>query len=145
MRTTLPLLMLLNGVLMASPADRKALPLFFIPNEGQAPPPVRFLAKGSGLTAYFAPKETVFRLASATVRVEFAGAITAAMTGEDALAAHANFLREGQSRTGVPLYATLLYRGVYDGIDMVYGGDGRKLKSEFRVAPGADAGLIRVR
>jgi hypothetical protein len=37
------------------------------------------------------------------------------------------------------------YRALYPGIDMVYGGEGRDLKSEFVVAPGADPSRIRVR
>jgi hypothetical protein len=37
------------------------------------------------------------------------------------------------------------YRALYPGIDMVSGGEGRDLKSEFVVAPGADPSRIRVR
>ena len=40
---------------------------------------------------------------------------------------------------------TLIYRGIYPGIDMTYGGDGRSLKSEFRISPSADPSRIRLR
>src|ERR1039458_6358065 len=44
-----------------------------------------------------------------------------------------------------PLYGGVVYRSLYPGIDMVYGADGRNLKSEFVVAPRAEPSAIRVR
>src|ERR1035437_1646027 len=43
------------------------------------------------------------------------------------------------------LYGGVVYRSLYPGIDMIYGADGRNLKSEFVVAPRADPSAIRVR
>ena len=39
----------------------------------------------------------------------------------------------------------VIYRGLYRGIDMSFGGSGSLLKSEFLLQPGADAGLIRLK
>ena len=46
--------------LAASPASN-GIPLFFVANNGQTSPEVRFMAKGSGLTAYFLKDEAVFQ------------------------------------------------------------------------------------
>jgi hypothetical protein len=63
------------------------------------------------------------------------------------LPGHASFLLGAQQdwRPDVPLYGAVAYRELYAGIDMVYGGEGRNLKSEYVVAPGADPSRIRVR
>ncbi|MBM3793356.1 MAG: hypothetical protein FJW31_04665 [Acidobacteria bacterium] len=47
-------------------------------------------------------------------------------------------------RAGLPTFGALRYESVYPGIDMVYGSAGL-LKSEFLLAPGADATRIRMR
>jgi hypothetical protein len=67
--------------------------------------------------------------------------------GIERLPGHANFLIGAPRdwRPDVPLYGAVVYRALYPGIDMVYGGQGRDLKSEFVVAPGADPSRIRVR
>src|SRR5258708_18952004 len=62
--------------------------------------------------------------------------------------ARANFL-VGDSpalwRQNVALVERVIYRGLYRGIDMSFGGTGSLLKSEFLLEPGADAGLIRLK
>lgn len=51
----------------------------------------------------------------------------------------------GLPESRVPAFRALLYRSVYDGIDFVVRFDGRQMKSEYRVAPGASPGRIRFR
>jgi hypothetical protein len=124
------------------------VPLFFIANHGQAPSEVRFMAQGSGLTAFFSPGEGLFRVGDASVRVQFeGGSLSVEVEGIEPLPGQANFLtgEADQWRLGVPLYGGVRYRQLYPGIDMVYGANGRNLKSEFVVAPGADPAQIRVR
>ena len=124
------------------------VPLFFAANEGQAPAEVRFMAKGSGLTAFFLQGEVVFRTAASSVRMRMEGAnLAARVEGADPLAGRVSFLTGAEEnwRTGLPTYGAVAYRGLYAGIDMVYGGSGRNLKSEFVVAPGGDPLQIRVR
>ncbi|MGA9624181.1 MAG: hypothetical protein WBL65_14330 [Bryobacteraceae bacterium] len=82
-----------NGAALAANPVRDAAPLFFIANQGQAPPAVRFMAKGSGLTAYFAPHEALFRAAGTSVRMQFEGANPSLkVEGMERLPGHANFL-----------------------------------------------------
>ena len=147
MRHLLIALLAVLPALAATP-DTGRIPLFFIENHGQAAPEVRFMAQGSGLTAYFTPEAALFRVAGAAVRLQFLGSSPSVrLEGSGLLQARANFLTgaEQEWRVGVPLYGSVVYRGLYPGIDMVYGGNGRRLKSEFVVAPGADPARIRLR
>lgn len=48
-------------------------------------------------------------------------------------------------RTNVPNYRTVVYKDIYDGIDLKYYGDGRALKYDFIVKPGADVSQIKIR
>jgi len=137
-----------NGAALAANPVHNAVPLFFIANRGQAPPAVHFMAKGSGLTAYFSPGEVLFRVAGRSVRVQFEKANPSPrIEGMERLPGHASFLIGAQRdwRPDVPLYGAVAYRELYPGIDMVYGGEGRDLKSEFVVGSGADPSRIRFR
>jgi hypothetical protein len=133
------------AALAAGPGDQA--PLFFIANHGQASSEVRFMAQGSGLTAYFSREQALFRIASSSMRLEFLGAAPSSLEGITPLDARANFLTgtEDEWRRDVPLYGAILYRDLYPGIDMLYGANGRNLKSEFLVTPGADPARIRLR
>src|SRR3954469_21188048 len=90
-----------------------SLPLVFVPNRGQAHGDVRFLAKGARLNAYFSPREAVFQMDAASLRIEFAGATgprRIEATGQSS--GIANFLvgPEETWRTGVPLLEGVAYR-----------------------------------
>src|SRR5437762_10993209 len=141
MHTTRNLLLVwITGCAALSANSGDTVPLVFIANQGQAPASVRFMVKGSGLTAFFSPREARFRSGDAFLRVQFEGAAHAvAIEGLQQLAGRANFIigPEEEWRVGVPLYDGIVYRDLYPGIDMVYGGLRQDLKSEFVVAPGA--------
>ena len=49
-----------------------------------------------------------------------------------------------QWRTRIPTYAQVRYPEVYPGIGLVYYGNQQQLEYDFQVAPGADAGQIRL-
>src|ERR1017187_7275483 len=144
MRTCWIVLFAQMAALAAGPG-RDSVPVFFIANHGQAPAAVRFMTKSPGITAWFLDDAVVLRAAGGTVRMSFEGAETsAALEGRQPLAGKANFLTgEGDAwRLGVPLFGKVSYRNVYPGIDMVFGGGGHDLKSEFLVAPGSDPSRI---
>jgi hypothetical protein len=140
-----PLVLLFAAGFLAAEPN---VPAFFIANQGQAPRAVRFMAKASGFTAYFLPREIQLRIRGAWVHMRFEGSNPRAQVeGANTLAARANFLLgdESQWHRDVPTFASVRYRNLYAGIDMVYGGSGVHLKSQFVVAPGANPALIRVR
>ena len=133
---------------MAATAGRGATPVIFIANQGQVPEAVHFLARGAHATGYFLSGEAVFQVRGAALRVQFEGASPkAALEGLTRMAGAANFLTGDESgwRVGVPLYGGVAYRGLYPGIDLLYQGSGRNLKSEFVVSAGADPTRIRMR
>ena len=136
------------GAVLAAKPGTEAVPLFFVANHGQSPSPVQFTARGSGVEAWFAPGGVVLRVAGASVRIEAAGANPfARIEGSGPMPGKANFLigSEDAWRLDVPLYGSIVYRALYPGIDMTYGSEGRSLKSEFVVAPGANPANIRIR
>ena len=60
---------------------------------------------------------------------------------------HANFML-GQDpsvwRTGLPTHRKVRYASLYPGIDLIYSGIDGRVKSEYRVAAGADPGSIQI-
>jgi len=100
-------------------AGETTVPVFFLANRGQAPSAVRFMAKGSGLTAYFLRREVLLRAGEAWVHVRFDGANSSArVEGTEPLPGQVNFLTgsAGQWRESVPLFGAVAYRGLYPGI-----------------------------
>ena len=73
MTRTLLLYVLLNHALLAVTPAQAAVPLFFVPNQGQASAPVRFMVKGSGLTAHLLPAEIKLWTAGLTVSMQLRG------------------------------------------------------------------------
>jgi hypothetical protein len=142
-------LLLANCAILTAGASRQhPMPLFFLANHGQAQPAVRYVAKASGLTAYFSPGEALFRTAGSTLRVHFEGAAGASCPeAMDRLPGVANFLTGPKERWRLeqPMYGGIVYRSLYPGIDMVYEAAGRNLKSEFVVSPRANPAAIRIR
>src|SRR5271157_2442555 len=64
MRNLLMVSLATCAALAAGPAG-DSVPLVFIANHGQAPEAVRFMVKGSGLTAFFSPEAAWFRVGEA--------------------------------------------------------------------------------
>jgi hypothetical protein len=143
------ILLLANCALLAVGAGRREpVPPFFLANHGQAPSPVRFIAKAPGWTGYFSPGEALFHVAGTTLRMRFEGAAHASRPeARNRLPGVVNFLigRKDRWLLAQPMYGGVVYRNLYPGIDMVYEGDGQNLKSEFVVAPRADPSAIHVR
>src|SRR5438067_12695391 len=129
-------------------APRDSLPLMFVRNHGQAHQDVRFMAKTSRLNAYFARRETVFAMGSASLRVRFVDATgPRRMEASGEASGQANFLigPEETWRVGLPLLTGVAYRDLYPGLDLLYRNSDPKLKSEFIVAPGEDPARIRLK
>src|ERR1017187_5298131 len=137
------------GLLRGAATPERFLPLFFAANRGQAPTPARYIAHGAGVRVLFSPGEARFELSATSFAIHFDGSNPeASPEGVQPLPGRVNFLNalpNQPSVLDVPLYGAVLYRAVYPGIDMVYGGQGRYLKSEFPGRAGAGPALIPVR
>ena len=152
----LALLTCLTGsvVVEASPPTAYGkLPLSFEANHGQTDPSVRFVARSTGYQLFLAQDEAVLvlrrpgALTTDTLRMTLIDAASARPDGVDRLAGSVNYLLGNDPakwRTEIPLYAKVLTRGVYPGIDLVYYGNQRQLEYDFLVAPGADPAAIRL-
>jgi hypothetical protein len=67
--------------------------------------------------------------------------------GEELLSQYNNYFLgndPAEWRTDVPNYESITYRNIYPGIDLKYYGDGKSLKYDFIVHPGADPSSIEI-
>src|SRR5690349_1013541 len=110
MARTLWLLVLAVAALGAS--GPVGLPIFYLPNTGQAPGNVAFIAKGSRLTAYFQKHEILLRAGRVAIRVRFDGANpNVRLDGENQQPGRANFLtgKPRDSRHDIPMFGAVRY------------------------------------
>jgi hypothetical protein len=128
------------------------LPMIFEPNQGQADPSVKFLARGAGYGLFLDPTGAVLAMQTARaaqrgqrtefVRMKLVGANpAAAIAGSDPLPGKSNYFignDPNQWHTGIPQFARVHYQDVYPGIDLVFYGNQGRLEYDFKVAPGAD-------
>src|SRR5215469_3470798 len=152
MRATLLLIagLLIAGTAPAAPVVRwNNIPLSFEPNRGQAPAPVRYLARGEYYSLYLAADETVLsgRVGS-PLRTRLSGANpSASITGEAQQQSTSNYFTGSDPhnwQTSVPNYGRVRYTGGYPGIDLVYYGKDGHLEYDWIVSPGADPAMIRM-
>lgn len=144
---------------------------FFVENRGQHPDPVRYIFQAADRTFFFTddgvsivateaahtpngtddasrplPPEPKPRKA-VSYRLSFVGANATQARGELPLATRINVFR-GSDPNGwqrdIPTFGQLRYPNLYDGIDLVWRFEGRALKYDFIVQPGADPALIGV-
>lgn len=128
------------------------LPLYFEANGGQVDSPVKFLARTPGGLLSFTSAGIDISLrgieANSPVSLRFVGANEApALTASEALPGRVNYLKGDPAtwRTGLLTYARITYTSLFDGIDLMYEGQGEQLKGTYLVAPGADPSTIRWR
>jgi uncharacterized repeat protein (TIGR01451 family) len=127
------------------------LPLIFEPNQGQADPRVKFLARGAGYSLFLDNSGAILGLPSGHsapgrsehfVRMKLAGANPAAVSaGGEPLPGKSNYLIGNdpqQWHRGIPQFARVRYDNVYPGIDLVFYGNQGHLEYDLKVAPGAD-------
>jgi hypothetical protein len=144
----------------ASPArDKQAaraafgkLPLAFVPNAGQVDARVRYAGQAAGVRFSFTQKEAVFGFTkgnkAVTLRLAFLGANPATtVRGRRLRAGKVNYLLgrdPARWHTGLPTYGQVVYRDLWPGVDMVFGGAAGRLKYEFLLRPGAEVQRIRL-
>ncbi|MFN7926136.1 MAG: SBBP repeat-containing protein [Bryobacteraceae bacterium] len=109
---------------------------------------MRYSARGGGLAMFLTERETVLAGRGSAIRMKLEGSrMETALEALDRQPGISNYYRGNDPkrwRVGVPHYAKVVRRGVYDGIDVAYYGNGRRIEYDFVVAPGADPGVIRL-
>ena len=128
------------------------VPLAFIENTGQTDRRARFLLDGSATDVFFTPTGLRFALraeggAGWSVGLSFVGARRVRPVGRAATGGIVSYFRGGPGEwaTGARVYDRIVYRDLWPGIDLVTESDQGRLKYAFRVGPGADPSLIRMR
>ena len=125
------------------------VPVCFVQNDGQTDEQILFFANSPGYTLFLTRDGQIMATAAAAaaVGITYPGAGSAVVSGEDLLAGKASFFLGNDPDawvTDVPMYSTVRYDGLYDGITLFYHGGVGILKREFIVGPGADPSLIRM-
>jgi uncharacterized protein (TIGR03437 family) len=130
---------------LGSPGPR----INFEANAGQVDARFPFVARGGGMSLFFADGGEVSIDAGAVITAGVIGGNARAIAeAEEPLSGRINyFLGNDPSKwvRDVPTFGRVRYRGVYPGIDLVYYGSQGRLEHDFVVAPGADPRRIRMR
>lgn len=155
---------LLPGMTVQASAEPAAPPaatdfvqtgLFFAPAAATGETPAGFVAQTPEAAMAFGAGEIALAVGGqnvdaepATVRLRFDAASPVLPMAGAELPGKLNYLLgddPAQWRTDVPTYASIVYPGLYPGVDLVYDGQPGALKSTYHVAPGANPVLIRWR
>lgn len=134
-------------------ADTLTLPLAFVANEEPGETAVQAQAHLPGGLLTFSPAEVTLSVPQdgqnelTQVRLHFAGANPAPeISLAQQLPGVVNYIigdDPAQWKTQLPTYGGLVYRQLYDGIDLHYEGDSQALKGTYHVEPGVDTAVIR--
>ena len=136
------------GAALTAPVQAQhRLPLFFAPSRGQPGAAAAFTLRSAQFSAQITATQTRFDFGAARLTVRFAGANPQVqLEAADPLPGRVNYLlgnTRDQWQTDVPTYSEILCDDLYPGIDLAYSVAEGRLKSEFRLSPGADPGAIR--
>ncbi|TLD41083.1 MAG: Phage tail fiber protein [Candidatus Jettenia ecosi] len=143
------------------------LPLSFIKNQGQMNEKVRFYERGHGRTLFFTDRGVYLSLVGANPRVCPDGSSTTARNSKSELIRliplgarknpeiHAEGLQDSKVnyfmgndsqkwKTNIPTYQSVVYKGMYQGIDMKFYGNNRQIEYDIIVNPGANPSRIQL-
>ena len=138
---------MISGPVFAAKTDYVA-PAFFFENFGGVDSGSRFIMESPGFKAIFRNDGVVYRSGAVETTLRFSGADPHVVIEPiERISGTVNFLIGADAshwKTGVPVYRGLRYRSLYRGIDVVYHVADDRVKADFVVAPGADAGQIRL-
>lgn len=136
----------------AARATLGRLPLYFVENRGLYPDEVRYSIVGADKSLFFSDRGVTIALEGRqrrwAVKLDFVGAGAEVQpAGLHQQAAVFSYFKGAEQdwQAGLRTYSSVVYRSLWAGIDLVYNGSVNQLKYEFKVAPGADPGQIRLR
>jgi hypothetical protein len=129
-------------------AALERLPLRFEANQGQWSSDVRYLARGGSVKVALTDSGPSLLLpGTGRIDMMLEGAARPRIEPLQPLAARTDYFIGNRANwhTGVASFARVRYAQVYRGIDAVYYGNDGRLEYDFVLAPGADAGAIRMK
>ncbi len=131
-------------------------PLTFELNQGQMHEQVKFVARAEGYDLFLMRHKALFNLKSCSdqgTRLHYPISMTLVEANPNATLSGGNrlqgttsyFLGNDRSRwrRGIPNFASVNYREIYPGIDLVYYGSQERIEYDFVVSPGANPDDIR--
>jgi predicted DNA-binding protein (UPF0251 family) len=133
------------------------LPLSFEPNRGQSEEGVRFVARGPGYILYLNEEGSSFQFSATvgssagraeslfTVKLAGQGKSRSSLFGLDQQLSKSSYFTGSDPKkwlTDIPNFSRVTRYGVYEGIDVTYGGSQGRLECEFKIAPHAKPGII---
>ncbi|TFH02139.1 MAG: T9SS type A sorting domain-containing protein [Calditrichales bacterium] len=144
-----------------------SMPLVFTKNQGQWDDKVMFRSNVGGATMWFAKSGAYYQftrsinsedvsggdrqpksIETMMIKARFVGSNqNPAMQGIDKIDYKCNyFIGNDKSKwaTDVPNYQVVMYKEIYDGIDLKYYGNGIQMEYDFLVSPGADFSQIKI-
>lgn len=129
-------------------------PLAFEQNQGQTDDRVRFLSRGQGYALFLTQNEAILSLSrsdfseTSVVTLQLIGANPdPIIEGQQTQSGVSNYLIGSDAsrwQKNVEHIGKVKYHQVYDGIDLVYYGNQRRLEYDYIVSPGADPKTIRL-
>jgi hypothetical protein len=131
--------------------EHGGIPLFFVQMEGSRQVDADFVLRNDSMTVEFRTREVVYHFdvpGAREVRVHYLGAHAVHAEGLEPLTGKVNFLVGSDPsawRRNATAYASIGFRETWTGIDVDYSLAGGRLKTEFEIAPGADAQVVRWR
>jgi hypothetical protein len=140
--------LLLTSFLHATPcAVAATAPAYFLKSAGHHSGDFDFALQNSSTCAEFRDREVVYKVGRRTIRVHFHATQSVHPEGLEEMAGGVTFFGGGFSGGSVPETAagfnSLAYRELWPGIDALYSAHSGHLKTEFQIAPLADASLVR--
>jgi hypothetical protein len=133
----------------SSPSSAPVMPFSFVENRGQAESAIRYIGNGPQFKAWFYESSVSLQQGSAVTRIRFEGGSgSPRIEAGDRLGATANYLRGRDPKswqTGLPLFSSIRYRGVWPGIEIRFKAEDARTKAEYEVGVGASVDEIRLR
>ncbi len=126
------------------------IPLFFIPNQGQADPQIAFSMSAGDQSLFFTQQGVTLVQATGlmrhVVKLDFVMANLIQPVGEEQLETIVSYFKgtPEQWQAGLPTFGRIVYHELWPGIDMAFVGAEGGLKYEFLLRPGADPSSIRL-
>ena len=142
------------------------LPLSFIRNDGQIDENVKYYERGSGHSMYFTgegvylelitssksdsstPQSKNQILQSETIKLSLVGANKdLEIVAEGMQKGKVNYLIGNKSekwKTNIPTYQSVVYKDIYENVDMKFYGNNRQMEYDIIVKPGADVSAVQL-
>ncbi|MFQ5480832.1 MAG: SBBP repeat-containing protein [Thermodesulfobacteriota bacterium] len=127
------------------------LPLYFVRNDGQTDKAVKFYERGAGHSTFFTEEGVVISLLKdkglRDVKLSFVGANKdIKIKAEEPHRARFNYFtgnKNKQWRTDVPSYSSVLYKDVYDNVDIRFYGNNSDIEHDVIVRAGGNPAGLR--